>query len=182
MFMLAFSVVLISIIGLFMQVTNALVLHFVGMQVAMGQQFIAWHSMAADYACSAPLPALPVDSSDSGIADGIRGMRDSYTGATWDTVYFDGSYGGSSTPIVLSYIDPGRTYSGYTGAEAARQFRTAFAETTHRYSMVFNNGADNAMNIIITSQGSSYTILVSGIPGTVPVNALGMISAVTCSP
>jgi hypothetical protein len=182
MFMLAFSVVLISIIGLFMQVTNALVLHFVGLQIAMGQQFMAWHSMAADYTCSAPLPPLPIDSSDTSVADGIRDMRGSYTGSTWDTVIFDGTYGGSSTPVVLSYIDPARTYSGYTGAEAARQFRMAFSGGTHVYSPVFSNGPDNAMNILITSEGSSYTIVVSGIPSTVPVNAVGMVSAVTCSP
>jgi hypothetical protein len=109
-------------------------------------------------------------------------MRGSYTGSTWDTVIFDGTYGGSSTPVVLSYIDPARTYSGYTGAEAARQFRMAFSGGTHVYSPVFSNGPDNAMNILITSEGSSYTIVVSGIPSTVPVNAVGMVSAVTCSP
>jgi hypothetical protein len=183
MFMFVFSVVLMSVVGLFMQVINALVIYFVGLQLAMGQQFIAWHSMATEYACAAaPLPPLPINTSDSSVEDGIRDVRPSYAGATWDTVIFDGTYGGSSTQIVLSYIDPGKTYAGFSGAEATRQFRTAFSAQTHQYSPIYSNGPNNAMNIIIVSQGSSYNIVVSGIPTSVPVNTIGMVAAVNCSP
>jgi hypothetical protein len=184
MFMFAYAVVIISIVGLFLQVTNALALHFASQQTGVGQQLISWQEMAREYACT-PV-SLPTGTSDSGVITGIRAQRTTYTGRTWDTAIFDGTYGGASARLVLSYISPTADYGGYGAGEVARQFRASLASQGHRFTPTYDGGTcpDRCIDLIISNDGANYSIVISGLPtggaDAIPANVSALVSSVSC--
>lgn len=188
MFMFVFAIILIALVGLFLQVMSTLTLYLSSQQMGMGQQIFTWHNLAREYACSAGL-ALPAVTQAYTAADpvaaGIHNMRPEYAGRYWGAAIFSGLYGGAATtPIVLAYIPTSGTFGGYTMSDVVRQFRGSFKSNEYKFSAVYTAGCPSGrcMDVVVSSAGTFATVTVSGIPTTVPNGAAGMVSVVKCTP
>lgn len=138
MYMLTFTVIAISILGLFFQILTALNANFATQQVAVGEQLLNWHQMAVDFACinrvTRPMTLYP----DSTVSDptfkhnipiyarpanGVAGTTSAYTGWSWNTVVAPVTFGTDTTPTrtIVTYVPPGSSFAGYSSAEITRQ-------------------------------------------------------------
>ncbi|HVY13093.1 MAG TPA: hypothetical protein VHB73_05975 [Alphaproteobacteria bacterium] len=186
MFMFVFAVILISIVGLFFQVINALTLYLASHQMGVGQQMFAWQNLAMDYACATAIPPGTAPSfgtvyadteTDATIKTGINDIRPEYTGVKWNTVIFDGKYGTSDSHLVLSYISPSGTMAGYSVGEIKRQFLLAFKNNDYTFSEVM--GGSMSVNVYAAG-GAPASVQITGIPSTVADHVNGMVTSVEC--
>ncbi len=189
MFMFAFAVLFIAIIGLFLQIVGALSLFLAAQMHGVGGQLLIWQNIAIEYACTPPLDvATGTFSTTAGTIaySDVTNLRPNYQGFDWETVVFDGIYGTHPSRLVLTYINPGSSYGGYSAAQVAQQFHKQFRSNDYRFSPVRDDGGVRAIDVTVSDDGVSYIVTVSGIPAgggdAVPLNASGIISPVQCTP
>lgn len=200
MFMFVFAVILIAIVGLFLQLVLALGVFLAVSQTGVGQQLIVWQTMAYEYACSSPAIIAQPDAGSTlvPVATDITGMRLSsadsgnkpiYTGINWDTVIFRGGFidpdtgtvSATTTRFVMSYADPARRHAGVSAAEVGRQAKKAASRHQTLPGVVELNGSDRRLAInMYTKDGALLTATVSGIPDAVPVGSSALITIADC--
>jgi hypothetical protein len=197
MFMFVFAIILISLVGLFLQIVNALTMFLASQQMGMGQQIILWHNLAKEYACTSGVtPGVPLvlppdhlTANDPALGTAIHNVRPEYKGRNWSTAIFSGTIGGAASTLVLSYIPNNSVFYGIPSAEVVRQFRASFKNNEYRFSATYSGasptngvacpGPGLCMDIVVSDLDSNpYPIVVTGIPAAVTQGVSGIINAV----
>jgi hypothetical protein len=161
MFMLTFSVLTISIVGLFVQVVGALVAYFLGQQAGVGEQMLKWHALAYQYSCGrADIVGYQVARSDFGTARAAE-----LAGSPqWKSVFFSGNYGASSSVMIATYSLPTDKPAGISAANVMRQL----LKTTKKLQYQFSFASGGATN---------FTTWESGVPTTIVITGMNTISS-----
>jgi hypothetical protein len=181
MFMFTFSVLAISIVGLFFQIVSAVTAYFLSLQLSLGEQMLKWHSIAFAYSCTTAGLALPAGSmitkADVDRTSELAGLYN------WHTEIFDGTYNGKpNVRMIVTYVTPTEKPSGFSAADVARQLLRVTSKQHYRFGRA-NGGAvgfttydDNPRN---------PTIQITGLPTTpspgVVDNSVVLVSDSTCN-
>jgi hypothetical protein len=192
MFMFVFAIILISLVGLFLQITNALTMYIASQQMGMGQQLILWQNLAMQYACTSGLvPGVPVvgdvatgpNLKSDPLAQAIHTIRPEYQGRNWGAAIFTGNMGPTiGTRLVLTYIPNSSVFAGMSSSEVVRQFRSSFKNNEYRFSAVYDGPAGRSMDVVVSATGhDAYPVTVTGIPNGVPAGVSGIVSGVSCN-
>lgn len=171
MFLFTFTVITLSIIGLFFQLVLALAASFAAQQVSMGQQVWNWQAMAVEDACSTD-KGVNADSTvtDANFRANILAQRATYnTSNWWDTVIAQVNYGTANTRVVITYIPPGTSFQGFTSAEISRQIRAAPQNTSQLSSV-----KSGAVTVSYKATGAT-TFTITGLPAEVAVDGTNVI-------
>lgn len=177
MFMFTFSVLTISIVGLFFQIVNAITAYFLTIQLALGEQMLKWHSIAFEYSCSTPaviaLTTGAITKADVGRTAELAGMYD------WDTEIFMGTYNGISRRMIVTYVSPTKTPTpgGFPVSDIARQLRKVTMRQHYRFSRV----SGGATNFTTYDDGTLIVIPIAGLPAGVVNNSVALVSDSTCN-
>jgi hypothetical protein len=192
MFMFVFSVILISLVGLFLQVVQALAMTFSLQQIGVGEQVRIWHNMVYDYACQGGLnPAQTITMNEADplghaatVRAAVKKMREdegvNYSNMIdWDSIIFQTSYGGAtSVRTVVTWVDPTRSSTSYGGVspqEVGRQLRKT-ARRNHMFGRV--NGGEIHLHVKDRDLEQDIVISVSGTG--IPEGADALVSAADC--
>lgn len=175
--MFTFSVITISIVGLFFQIVTALTAYLLAQQLGLGQQMMKWHSIAFQYSCTAaglaltPPPDIPITKANVGRTTELAGMY------SWNTILFSGTYGGTTRRMIVTYVTPGEKPSGFSAADVSRQILKITGKQHYTYSRA--NGGN--VNFITYDSGTPYTVAITGLPGAVVDNSVVLVSDATCN-
>lgn len=176
MFMFTFSVITISVVGLFFQIVTTLTSYLLSVQMGLGQQLLAWHSMAFAYACTAAGLAEP-DGGTVTISEVSRASQ--LTGSyQWNTTFFTGTYAGATRRMIVTYVTPTEKPLGFSSYDVARQL------TRVTIKQNFSYGRSTAAQ---TATFSTYdgnvpsTITIGGLPAAVVTNSVVLVSDATCN-
>lgn len=171
MFMFAFSVLTISIVGLFFQIVSAVTAYFLSQQLSLGQQMLKWHSIAFEYSCSNPSATGAVTKADVGRTDELAGQYN------WTSEIFTGTYASASKRLIVTYATPDERPSGFSTTDVARQLQKVTGKLHYRFGRV--SGGNVGFSTF--DAGIPYTITIGGLPATVVDNSVVLVSDSTCN-
>lgn len=179
MFMFTFSVLTISIVGLFFQIVSAITAYFLSQQLALGEQMLKWHSIAFEYSCTSAgvgLPDLsPISKADVGRSGELVG---SYN---WNTVIFEnGTYNGVNRRMLVTYVLPTEKPNGFSVTDLARQIQKVTIKQHYRFGRV----SGHTVKFTVFDSGVPTTIDIAGLPSATPDvvdNSVVLVSDATCN-
>jgi hypothetical protein len=177
MFMFTFSVITISIVGLFFQIVTALTAYFLSQQLALGEQMLKWHSLAFEYSCTTAGLAEPIGTA---ITTSDFGARATELGGSyvWNTVFFNGTYAAAPRRMIVTYVTPAEKPNGFTVADVARQL----SKVTNKQLYHFNRSvAGQTVNFTTYDGGVANTISIGDLPPAVVPNSVVLVTDATCS-
>ncbi|MBY0427795.1 MAG: hypothetical protein K2Q32_01090 [Alphaproteobacteria bacterium] len=175
--MFTFSVLTISIVGLFFQIVSAITAYFLSQQLSLGEQMLKWHAIAYSYSCSNIGATGTVDKAIVGAADPTR--QSELAGLwNWKTEIFNGTYNAKpSVRMVVTYVLSGDKPSGFSAADVSRQLLKITTKQHYRYGRVVSG----AVKFTTYDAGTPYSIDITGLPGAVTDNAVVLVSDATCN-
>ncbi len=169
MFMFIFAVVLIAIVGLFLQVMLGLGGLMAQQQMALGQQMLYWHSAAYEYACR------NMGVNNATVTRGnVTNLRPAYSGPTWNSNIFNGNFGGTTVRLVITYLPSGTIMSGYPSSVVASQLQRIRSYQRDVYNFSLAQGG--AVTITIATTPPTPNVTVTGLPAAVTNGSLVLIS------
>ncbi len=175
MYMFTFSVLTISIVGLFFQIVSAMTAYFLSQQLALGEQMLKWHSIAFGYSCSSPaiiaLTSGTITKADVGRTTELAGMYD------WNTEIFSGTYNGLSRRLIVTYATPTERPSGFSTTDVARQLLKVTAKQHYRFGRV----SGGTVGFTTYDAGTPATISIAGLPASVVDNSVVLVSDAACN-
>jgi len=180
--MFVFSVLMISIIGLFFQIVNAQTSFLLNQQVSLGQQMMRWHSLAYAYACGTGTGKSKAVGETVTKADLDEPEKTEVAGSyDWNTVFFSGTYDGVATPrLMVTYVTPNERPSGFSAADVGWQILKLTARQHYRFTR------SNAQATTLTTYyGEMRIIPITWLPmplpsPQIPDNSVVLVSDASC--
>ncbi len=183
MFMFTFSVITISIVGLFFQIVSAITAYFMSQQVGLGEQMLKWHSIAFADKCSmtkADGEAITDADFDTRAAE-VAGQC-GVGGCTWHTEFFTGTYDSAPARMIVTYVRPDDRPSGFSASDVARQLQKVTIKQRYRFSRA-SGGATQFTTYDSSTGVPPHSIPITGMPftsGKVVDNSVVLVSDATC--
>ena len=175
MFMFTFSVITISVVGLFFQIVSAITAYFLSQQLSLGEQMLKWHSIAFEYSCSSPaviaITSGPITKADVGRTTELAGLYN------WNTEIFSGTYNGAARRMIVTYATPTEKPSGFSSTDVSRQLVKVTGKQHYRFGRV----SGGAVTFTTYDGGTPYPIPITGLPAAVVDNSVVLVSDSNCN-
>lgn len=182
MFMFVVSLLAMSIAGLYAQIVKAILALCLSQQIALGQQFLQWHSYAYAFSCSAAGQSMSAASPVAIHVDDLNLSAELRSASSFKSGMFMGTANGTARRLLITYINPGDTVAGYSATDIGSQFSKLMLREHMKYSRV--NAGSLVQYVYDGTQISTMTF--AGLPmaagGDVDVDdgAVAIVSDVTC--
>ncbi len=178
MFMFAFSVITISVVGLFFQIVSAITAYFLSQQLSLGEQILKWHSIAFANSCSiSKADGVAITDDDFGARGPEVAGQCAVSGCAWRTEFFTGTYQNPpSVRMIITYVLPTDKPSGFSINDLARQL----TKVTMKHNYRFNRASGNAVTFVTYNDGAPSPITISGLPVAVEDGSVVLVSDASC--
>jgi hypothetical protein len=177
MFMFVFSVITISIVGLFFQIVSALTAYFLSQQVGLGEQMLKWHSMAYSYSCGAGSSKSAL-TNDTIVQSEVPRATEIAGTYPWKSVLFSGTYNGTAVSrMLVTYVLPTERPSGFSHNDVARQLTRVTMRQFYRFGRV----TGGTIGFTSYDAGVPATISIGGLPGAVVDSSVALVSTAVCN-
>lgn len=183
MFMFTFSVITISIVGLFFQIVQAMTAYLLAQQLSLGEQMLKWHAAVYSNSCAALIAKA---SGDTVIASELptpystdyATICPSVAACTWHSQFFTGTYNGAaSNRLLVTYVGPTEQPSGYSAAVVAQQLNKITLKQRYHFNRV-SGGSINFTTFDSSNPGGNV-ITITGLPA--PDNSVALVSDARCN-
>lgn len=183
MFMFTFSVITISIVGLFFQIVQAMTAYLLAQQLSLGEQMFKWHAAIYGNSCASLVSKV---SGDTVIASELPApystdyatICPSVGACTWHSQFFTGTYNGAaSTRLLITYIGPTEKPSGYSAAVVAQQLNKITLKQHYHFNRV--SGGSITFTTYDSSNPGGNSITITGLPAV--DNSVALVSDARCN-